>query len=245
MKLYTALQIGAYHLNHCDDYLITAEIGNDKLLCAVMDGCTMGNDSYFVSAYVGKLLKKIAKAKGYEELYTKVSSNLSLDEVLKGILREVFSGLLQLKSQLLLDQNDLLTTLGILLLDTKKGKAVVLFVGDGVVCINGKITEYDHDNKPDYLGFHLHQDFETWFDQQSQRINIETFEDLSLATDGVTLFSKLNATPTEEAIDPMSYLLADSTDADQEDMLYRKLKKLEHYYGFQPTDDLAVIRLIR
>jgi hypothetical protein len=132
--------------------------------------------------------------------------------MLEGILLEVFSGLLQLKSQLLLDQNDLLTTLGILLLDTKKNKAVVLFIGDGVVCINGMIIEYDHDNKPDYLGFHLHQDFETWFDQQTQRIYIETFEDLSLATDGVTLFSKLNAIPTEEMIDPMPFLLADTTE---------------------------------
>lgn len=64
MKTYSALQIGDYHLNNCEDYLFIGDIGNDKILCAVMDGCTMGTDSYFVSTLTGKLLRKIAKEKG-------------------------------------------------------------------------------------------------------------------------------------------------------------------------------------
>ena len=34
MKIYSALQIGAYHLSHCEDYLVTDHIGSAKLLCA-------------------------------------------------------------------------------------------------------------------------------------------------------------------------------------------------------------------
>lgn len=63
MKIYTALQMGEYHLNHCEDYLFVGGIGNDKLLCAVMEGCTVATDSYFASTLVGKLLRKIAKEK--------------------------------------------------------------------------------------------------------------------------------------------------------------------------------------
>ena len=67
MKIYSALQIGEYHTNHCEDYLFIGEIGSDKILCAVMDGCTMATDSYFVSTLVGKLLRKIVKIKGYQK----------------------------------------------------------------------------------------------------------------------------------------------------------------------------------
>jgi hypothetical protein len=49
MKIYTTLQIGEHHTNHCEDYLIIEEVGKNKLLCAVMDGCTMGTDSYFAA----------------------------------------------------------------------------------------------------------------------------------------------------------------------------------------------------
>ena len=57
MNIYTTLQIGELHTNHCEDYFITAEIGKNKLLCAVMDGCTMGTDSYFAATLTGKLLR--------------------------------------------------------------------------------------------------------------------------------------------------------------------------------------------
>lgn len=244
MKIYTALQIGAYHLNHCEDYLITAEIGNQQLLCAVMDGCTMGKDSYFISTYLGKLLLKIAKETGYQQFYRKESTDLSLEDSLKGILKEVFDGLLQLKSQLLLEQHDLLTTLIIMLLDKKSNTGILLAVGDGVVCINGITTEFERDNKPDYLGFHLHENFESWYNAQTQKLFIDQIKDISLATDGITLFAKLNPVNTEEKMDVLSYLLIDVGEADREDMLERKLKRLQHGYGLQPTDDLAIIRVL-
>ncbi|MGK0364095.1 MAG: serine/threonine protein phosphatase PrpC [Saprospiraceae bacterium] len=55
------LQIGEHHLNHCEDYLLIAEIGDNILLIAVCDGCTMGEESWFASALIGKLLKKISR----------------------------------------------------------------------------------------------------------------------------------------------------------------------------------------
>ena len=38
MNIYQVLQIGEHHVNHCEDYTLVAEIGNDHLIAAVMDG---------------------------------------------------------------------------------------------------------------------------------------------------------------------------------------------------------------
>ena len=50
-------QIGEFHINHNEDFLVSCEIGNDKMMIAVMDGCTMGTESYFASTLIGKLLR--------------------------------------------------------------------------------------------------------------------------------------------------------------------------------------------
>ncbi|MFZ4930952.1 hypothetical protein [Chryseobacterium sp. Mn2064] len=34
-------------------------------------------------------------------------------------------------------------------------------------------------------------------------------------------------------------------DDESDEMLNKKIKKLEHHYGMKPTDDLALIRLIK
>lgn len=52
MNIYTTLRIGDYHTNHCEDYLFADTPGNNKIICAVMDGCTMGKDSYLIATIV-------------------------------------------------------------------------------------------------------------------------------------------------------------------------------------------------
>jgi hypothetical protein len=242
MKIYSALQIGEYHVNHCEDYLFVGDIGNDKILCAVMDGCTMATDSYFISTLVGKLLRKIAKEKGYKELYN-VDTFSNIDDYLKSIIKDLFQELNMAKSQLMLDQKELLTTLIILLIDKKANKGIVLIVGDGLISINGSITEFDQDNKPDYLGFHLNEDFEKWYDSQEQKIIFDSVQDISIATDGIFMFTPVKKV-NQDAINPIDFLLIDRTNEDNEEMLSLKLKNLEHTYGLKPTDDFAMVRLI-
>ncbi len=210
-----------------------------------MDGCTMGTDSYFVSTLVGKLLRKIAKTKGYKELYGAEIPCSTLEDYLRSILADLFRELILIKNQLLLEQNDLLTTLLILLVDKTTDQGIILVVGDGCIAVNGSVTEFDQDNKPDYLGFHLHKDFDHWYSSQTQKIYLDTIQDVSIATDGITLFTKVAALTVEEGVDPVAFLLQDKTNADKDDMLSLKLKRLEHVYGLQPGDDLAVIRVIR
>jgi len=244
MKIYSALQIGDYHLNHCEDYLFIGDIGNDKILCAVMDGCTMGTDSYFVSTLTGKLLRKIAKEKGYKELY-KLESHTDIEGYLKSIIKELFHELAITKNQLMLDQKELLTTLIILLVDKKENSGIVLVVGDGLVSINGTTIEFDQDNKPDYLGYHLSEDFETWYSLQKQKIAFSDIQDISIATDGIFMFTPVNQVETNEIINPIEFLLADKSNDGNDEMLSLSLKRLEHIYGLKPTDDIAIVRIIK
>lgn len=243
MKFYKTLQIGDYHINHCEDYLFSGEIGNDKIICAVMDGCTMATDSYFASTLVGKILRKITIEKSYKELY-KIELFADVEKILYSILEDLFKELSIAKNQLMLNDKELLTTLIILVADKKTNKGIVMVIGDGLVCINGNLTEYDQDNKPDYLGFHINENFENWYNKQIQKIDFENIKDISIATDGIFMF-KPTRKVEEETINPLDFLLIDKTLSENEEMLNIKLKKLDLTYGLKPTDDLAIIRIIQ
>lgn len=244
MNLYSTLQIGDYHINHCEDDLLIKKIGSDKIVCAIMDGCSTAMDSHFASTLIGKILRKVIIEAGYKALYKKDSQD-SLEEELREIIRGLFKELLFVKNHLMLDEKELLTTLTILLYDNTTDKGIILAIGDGIVCINGSITEFDRDNKPDYLAYHLHENFEDWYSAQSQKIFFDDLEDVSIATDGILSFSKIKKTDSDEEINFMEYLMIDQKNNETEDMLNRKLKQLEHQYGVKPTDDLAIIRMIK
>nr|GFC43114.1 hypothetical protein [Tanacetum cinerariifolium] len=243
MRIYSALQIGAYHTNHCEDYLLTSEVGESKMLCAVMDGCTMATDSYFASTLVGKLLRKIAKEKGYQELYEPAASG-SLDDCLKSILKDLFVELRHVQNQLMLDERELLTTLLILLLDLKSAQGIVLVIGDGLVGIDGELHEFDQDNKPDYIGYHLKENFESWYSRQKQRVTFDNAKDISISTDGIFTFVPAPQPNTPQSIDPVEFLVTDSSNRENSEMLNSKLRKLARVHGLTPTDDFAMVRII-
>jgi hypothetical protein len=243
MTTYSALQIGEYHLNHCEDYLFNYEIGKDKTICAVMDGCTMATDSYFASTLVGKLLRKVCKAKSYIELY-QPAELAGVESYLKSIVKELFSELVIAKNQLMLERNELLTTLLLMVFDKRINEGVVLVIGDGLVSINGTVTEFDQDNKPDYIGYHLSEDFDKWYSLQKQKIYFDKLKDITIATDGIITFKQVAVKKTEDYIDPIHFLTIDTAHAGNDEMLNLKLKILENIYGLKPTDDLGLIRVI-
>lgn len=244
MKIYSALQIGDYHINHCEDYLFIADMGSDQILCAVMDGCTNGTDSYFASTLVGKILRKIAIEHSYKGFYNSELVSNDIEKSLKSILKELFKELRIAKNQLLLERNELLTTLIILLVDQKMNKGLVMVIGDGLVSINGQVMEFDQDNKPDYLGFHISDDFDKWYDNQKQKMFFDNIQDISIATDGIYMFEKVINVENEDSINALEYLILDTSEVEREEMLSFKLKKLEHTFGLKPTDDLALIRIL-
>ena len=173
-----------------------------------MDGCTMGTDSYLASTLVGKLLRKIVKEKSYKELY-QLESFTDLDDYLQSILKDLFAALNVVKNQLALEKNELLTTLLLLLVDKQQNTGIVLVIGDGLVCINGEVTEFDQDNKPDYLGFHLQEEVESWYANQQQKIVVNNISDISIATDGISMFTAVKKAATPDSINPVDFLLSD------------------------------------
>ncbi len=209
-----------------------------------MDGCSTAMESQFASALTGKILRKIALGKSYEEMYRKDRRD-TLEEELQEIMKQLFNEIIAVKNTLFLDEKELLTTLLILLYDQKENKGIVFCIGDGLVCINGKIAEFENGNKPDYFAYHLKEDFENWYQNQTQIIIFDDLQDISIATDGISTFSKMRKADAEENIHPVEYICIDKEYYNSEEMLFRKLKKLEHHYGMKPTDDLAVIRIIK
>ncbi|WP_153398650.1 protein phosphatase 2C domain-containing protein [Chryseobacterium vaccae] len=242
MNIYSALQIGDYHTNQCEDHLVIRKTASDKIICAVMDGCSTALESHFASVLTGKIIRKAAIEKSYKDLYE--AAPTSIDEELKEIIQSIFEEMSFAKKQLMLDEKELLTTLIILFYNFKENKGGVLTIGDGVICINGEITEYDRDNKPDYLAYHLHEDFNDWYFRQQQKIFFEDLKDISIATDGILTFTQVKKANTEDKINFAQYLMTDLTYSETEEMLNRKLKHLEQHYGVKPTDDLAMIRMI-
>jgi hypothetical protein len=245
MKIYSALQIGEYHQNNCEDHLYIGEYGKNILLCAVMDGCTTALESHFASTLVGKILKKICVEKGYKEFIEQEQQSLTIEENLKLVLKDLLKELKIIKNQLLIDSKELLTTLIILLLDKKSEEGILLAIGDGFANINGEITEFEQENKPDYLGFHLSEDFETFYSSQKQKIEFNKITDLSISTDGIFTFENLAIKKNKEEINVIDFLTTDKTDCEKDDMLALKLKKLENEFGLKPTDDFSMIRIIK
>lgn len=244
MNIYSVLQIGDYHINHCEDFLITKKIGSNKILCAVMDGCSTAMESQFASALFGKILRKICIEKGYKELY-EPDKNSDPEEDLKAVLKDLFKELTTVKNHLMLDEKELLTTLIVLLYNSKKDEGIIMCIGDGFISVNGKATEFERDYKPDYLAYHLKEDFEEWYGNQTQKIRFTKLKDVSIATDGISSFTPNKKTNHNEKINPTDYLLYDKNNVESEEMLSLKLKKIEHHYGMKPTDDLAIIRIIK
>ncbi len=245
MTKYEITTIGEFHVNHNEDCLFLGEIGKGKLLIAVMDGCSAAIDSHFSSTLTAKLLKRIAKEEDYKEFVEHKEKDEK--QLLEDTLKQLFKDLAEMKSKIGLDREELLNTLILGIINTKDKRAEIIVIGDGVIACNGQLFEYDQDNKPDYLGYHLNKDFEDWFSQQEQKISLNNIEDLSISTDGIFTFKKFNNNVyepiNEEKI--IEKLLFDKTNKDNLNMLKNKVFELEQQYGLKPTDDLTIIRVIQ
>lgn len=242
MRIYKTLNIGDFHTNHCEDFLVDEQIATNEKLVAVLDGCTMGTESVFASILYGKILRNISKKEFYKEFVTNEPIDLKtkLKEVIKQLIEETKS----IKSQLGLETNELLSTLIIGIINTKDSKAEFLAVGDGLICKDGEIIEYEQDDKPDYLGYHLSDDFDKWYDSQNQKLSISGFNDLSICTDGIYTFKNLeNKTKQKPEDEIIQHLLIDNENSEFDNFLDRKIRFLKDEWNHIVTDDLAIIRI--
>lgn len=242
MEIFTALKIGAFHTNFCEDFLVYELLSTDQYLVAVMDGCTMGTESVFASILYGKTLRKIAKDLYYLDFVHQ--SEIPPSAKLKQVLENLFQQLRSIKNQLGLETAELLSTLIIGIIDQKHGSAQFLTVGDGLICHDGKLIEYEQDNTPDYLGYHLKEDFNHWFAAQQQLLEVSSFKDLSICTDGIFTFQPSSRAMRQKPMAAiLHFLLEDTAGSGQENFMERKIRQLETEDYHVPGDDVAIIRL--
>lgn len=244
MKRYELSQIGTFHINHNEDANCIIEIGADKVLFAVMDGCSMGKESHFASTLIAKILRKIATEMSYKAFIEKVDKQSN--DYLKDILNQLFKELGQIKNQLFLETEEVLSTLILGVFDSEKNEIELITIGDGLICCDGKFYEYEQNDKPDYLGYHLSEDFEDWFSMQKQKLMLRNVKDLSISTDGIFTFKQFDnryydKIQEEEIVE---YLLIDTEWNKYENMLGKKLSEIENRFGLKPSDDLTILRII-
>lgn len=237
-------RIGSFHLDYCEDYAVCIDLGKDRQLLAVMDGCTMGEESYFASALFGRLLRKIGKEAYYKEYIEGRKTTVS--DQIKSIVGSLFEEVILAKNLLHLEREELLTTVLLAVLDDEENQGEIVCIGDGVVCIDGSITEFNQDNQPDYLAYHLGEKFDDWYEGLRQKLRIEKFTDISLCTDGILTFAdKESSKIREDQLDRIiKDLLLDRTDLKNENMFIKKMHRIEAEWGLINTDDVGIVRVV-
>lgn len=163
--------------------------------------------------------------------------------LLKVILKQLFEELKYQKNYLQLERDEVLNTLLIVVNNIKARTAEFICIGDGLVQINDQFYEFEQDNKPDYLGYHLHRDFEEWFESQQQKLSAKDIKRFSLSTDGIFTFSRFDNVSYTETGNIINLLLSDATGGENPNMLNQKMMEIKNNWGLKPTDDLAIIRV--
>lgn len=243
MKIYSTLQIGVFHTNYCEDFFIHEFIASHQKLIAVLDGCTMGTESVFASILYGKILRNIAKNRYHQEFI--IPNTLSLQQTLKSVLQELITETVKSKNQLGLETNELLSTLIVGIIDIKTSAAEFITIGDGLIYKDGIEYEYEQNDKPDYLGYHLSENFEDWYKVQDQKLSISNFTDLSICTDGMYTFKNLKSKANQKTeSEIIAYLLSDTQHKEHDNFLDRKIRFLKDQWDHVVMDDLAIIRII-
>lgn len=234
-QTYTTLKRGYTHPIFCEDFLFTHQLGERYQIMAVMDGSTMGTTSFFASTLVAKLLKKTCVQIAYQLDFQLNTPN----KLGKALMKQLFAELSQARSQLFLGQDELYTTLLLTVLDKPQQKAWVLAIGDGIITVNEQCNVLDHHNQPDYVAYHLQENFDDWWANHSQIWEFEKVKNLALATDGLLAIESNNSELLPSFMQP---LLIEGLDQANPHSLDQKLGKLLHQHQAQLQDDLAIVR---
>lgn len=208
------------------------------------DGCSAGTESHFAATLVTKILRRTARQTGLR-LFAERATPGPL-ALLRATTATVFSDLARYRTDLSLEPLELLTTLVLAVVDLPAQTAEIIVVGDGVVACNEEIVVFEQDNKPDYMGYHLAEDFDDYWSRLTQRVSAENVHDLALATDGVFSlrpFSYDSYPPVTEQ-ELLQFLLTERSGEINDTYYRRRLLYVRDHYGLAATDDLSVVRLM-
>ncbi len=244
MTIHKYIKRGLNHANYCEDFILHETLADKYELFAVFDGCSSGIDSHFASAFIAKIVRtEFQKLQSETELLNK--------KCLEKLLFNVILSLKEQKQILNLDSDELLSTIILFLYNKLADSGIIIIVGDGLVSINGELTNVDQNNIPDYLAYHLDKinsedDFKIWYMLHAREFCIDKLLDVSISTDGTTSFTQTGILEENEVkIDPLDYLFKDEFLLKNKAMIGRKCNMLERKHGLVNTDDLGIIRIIK
>lgn len=245
MNIFSVLKLGEFHTNFCEDFTFHQSIHKNWLIAAVMDGCSSGQDSHFSATLFAKILKKICKEIPYWELQ---DASLNLDIVQhqylgKCILEQFFKTIKDSKNNLALEVQELVSTCILLVYNIPNKSAWINCSGDGLLTVNHDAIAINQNDKPNYLAYHLNSAFQDWFEEQTSSYYFEQAADVSISTDGIFSFAR-NTTEEVANMQPLEYLLFDTSFQEQANMLSKKCIYLEKEYQLKPNDDVGIIRII-
>lgn len=229
--------IGTHHIQHNEDQILKIEITSNQSLMAVMDGCSMGDESHFASSLIKKSLQTIAKHFSYRSFIELQS--ISNKDLIEHVLHALHKKLNEIKNLLILDTNDLLSTLLLVIIDHKTRRAEAVCIGDGLIQYDNNIIEWNQDNKPDYLAYHLTRNSDDWLQSIHQRVTIDNFQKLSICTDGIFTFRNEAYQLCDEQ-EMIAQLLTTKLSFDPANNLHKTLLKLRRS-NINHTDDLSII----
>lgn len=224
--------------------MIAEDAGDYRKVIAVMDGCSSGTDSHFASTLIGKLIRKIAKQEAYGEFAKKETKQLK--DQLEHISLQLFEDLSNLNRQLDLKSDEILSTLILAVVDIKEKAAEIVIVGDGFIHCNGENIEYENDNKPDYIGYHLNMDKHVWYQTRTEKLSVVNLKNLTISTDGIHTFKNFDGKSYDSISEKeiMHKFFEDETDLENANKLKKTLIEIQSENGLMPSDDLTMIRII-
>lgn len=214
------------------------------MICAVMDGCSSAKDSQFTSALYAKSLHKSGRMlPQMKEIIEDFDlKTIELEAIADFFLKQLFEDLKRIKKLFFLKREELLSTIVLLVIDKKKRTACIKMSGDGLFAVNKKITEVDHNNVPNFLGYHLDKPYEEVKAREIQTWTFNEVRDISISTDGIDKLKPLNK-KNSNVLNPRLKLLIEQPNNMGVSFLENQYQHLKDK-GLVPLDDIGVIRLI-
>lgn len=256
-KIQKILRRGLGHKNFCEDSLYVRKY-NNYIAAGVFDGCSSGVDSYFASALLSRSCRFICDS----ELTSKIQT-CSFDELFATILYKFINKFFDLCHRLLLYDDEMLSTIIFLLLDTKEQTGRVISIGDGFLHINGEAIEIDQNNMPAYITYSKNsmatrEKFDNWLNVQENIFDIDKMNDITISTDGILSFvdvKDIHSIAKDEAEYvtknvkkdsgfAVRFLAEDTTLINNSAMFGRKCNILKNRYRLVNYDDLGIVRII-
>lgn len=243
MEVYQLIRKGEMHKVFCEDFLLATKLNDQFAVYGVFDGCSSGTDSHLASALLAKIVRK--------EMQKLVKEPVSsINKLLSDTIYGTMSSLHQIRNDLNLATEELLSTLILIAVDSYSNSASIVAFGDGFISINGKAEVIDQNNSPDYLAYYLDEigsinDFESWLKEKARFFEISKIHDVSISTDGINSFQCSEIAEEDDApIIPSEYYTNNTFLLHNKSMLARKYNILRTKYRMVNQDDIAIIRII-